>query len=66
LDLDIRLPIALLFVLVGSLLIGYGMLGSAPTGIFEPSFNVNVAWGAVMALFGTILLAAASVSRLRK
>jgi hypothetical protein len=66
LDLDIRLPIALLFVLVGSLLIGYGMLGSAPTGIFEPGFNVNVAWGAVMALFGTILLAAASVSRLRK
>jgi len=66
LDLDIRLPIAFLFVLLGSLLLGYGMLGSAPTGIFEPGFNVNVAWGAVMALFGTILLAAASVSRWRK
>jgi hypothetical protein len=59
LDLDIRLPIAFLFLLVGALLVGYGFLGPAPTGIVQPAINVNVAWGAVMALFGAILLAAA-------
>jgi len=67
LDLDIRLPIASLFLLVGALLIGYGFLGPAPITIVQPpfSFSVNVAWGAVMVLFGAILLAAAKAGRRR-
>ena len=64
-DLDIRLPIACLFLLVGALLIGYGFLGPAPISIVQPPFNVNVAWGAVMVLFGAILLAAAWAGRRR-
>ena len=60
-DLDIRLPIAFLFLLVGTLLVGYGCVGPASTGIVQPPFNVNVAWGTVMALFGAVLLAAAWV-----
>jgi hypothetical protein len=65
LDLDIRLPIACLFLLVGALLIGYGFLGPAPISIVQPPFSVNVAWGAVMVLFGAILLAAAKAGRRR-
>jgi hypothetical protein len=66
LDLDIRVPIAFLFLLLGTLLCGYGVLGTPQTGIVQPGFNVNVAWGAVMALFGAILLAAAWASRQQK
>ena len=65
-DLDIRLPIAFLFLLVGVLLFGYGILGPAPTGIVQPGFNVNVAWGAVMAFFGAILLAVAWAGHRRR
>lgn len=66
-DLDIRLPIACLFLLVGALLIGYGFLGPAPISTVQPpfSFSVNVAWGAVMVLFGAIFLAAAWAGRRR-
>jgi hypothetical protein len=66
LDLDIRLPIAFLFLFLGTILCGYGLLGPAQTGIVQPAFNVNVAWGAVMALFGAILLAAAWPGRQQK
>jgi hypothetical protein len=57
-DLDLRLPIAFLFLLLGTLLIGYGLLGPVPTGVVQPGFNINVAWGAVMVIFGAILLVA--------
>jgi hypothetical protein len=63
LGLDIRLPIAFLFLIVGALLIGYGFLGPAPINIVHPPFNVNLAWGTVMTLFGAILLAAAWAAR---
>ena len=65
-DLDIRLPIACLFLLVGALLIGYGFLGPAPISlVHQLPFSVNVAWGAVMVLFGAILLAVAKAGRRR-
>ena len=59
LDLDIRLPIAVLFLILGTLLCGYGLLDPAPTGVVQSGINVNVAWGTVMMIFGAILLAAA-------
>jgi hypothetical protein len=65
LGLDIRLPIALLFLLLGAFLMGYGFLGPAPSNIVRPPFNVNLAWGVVMTLFGAILLAAAWAGRRR-
>ena len=66
LDLDIRLPIAVLFLLLGTLLSGYGLLGPASTGIVDSGINVNVTWGTVMAFFGAILLAAAWANRNHK
>jgi hypothetical protein len=66
LDLDIRLPIAVLFLLLGTLLCGYGLVGPAQTQIVQPGFNVNLACGAAMALFGAILFAAARAKRQQK
>ena len=65
-DLDIRLPIAVLFLLLGALLCSYGLLDPAPTGIVPSGINVNVAWGTIMMFFGAILLAAAWTSRNHK
>ena len=65
-DLDIRLPIAVLFLFLGTLLCGYGLFGPAPASIVPTGFDVNLAWGAVMTLFGAILFAAAWVSRQQK
>ena len=53
---DIRLIIGLLFTIVGVLLCGYGALG--PRNIYEPSLgiNVNLWWGAVLLVFGVVML----------
>ena len=64
-DLDIRLPIACLFLLVGALLMGYGFLGPAPITVVQLPFSANIAWGSVMVLFGAIFLAAARAGRRR-
>ncbi len=54
--LDIRLPIGLFFSVIGLLLAGYGAFGNK--GIYQRSlgFNVNLAWGAVMLVFGAIMV----------
>jgi hypothetical protein len=55
-NLDIRVPIGILFTIVGLLLAGYG-LASDPT-IYQRSlgYNVNVDWGIVLLIFGIIML----------
>ena len=54
--LDIRLPIGLLFSVIGLLLVGFGAFGDK--GIYQRSLglNVNLAWGAVLLVFGAIML----------
>jgi hypothetical protein len=51
--LDIRAPIGGLFTLLGLMLAGYGLVGSerAASGT-----NVNLWWGAVMVVFGLLML----------
>ena len=51
--LDIRAPIGGLFTLLGLMLAGYGMVGSARA---TSGTNVNLWWGVVMVLFGLIML----------
>ena len=53
--LDIRLPIGLLFAALGLLLLGYGAISDP--AIYERSLgiNVNLIWGAVMAVFGVTM-----------
>ncbi len=55
-SLDLRLPIGLLFTLLGVLLLLYGFV-SDPV-IYETSLgiNVNAWWGVVMTAFGALML----------
>ena len=54
--LDIRLPLGLLFTIIGVLLAGYGLVADA--SIYERSLgiNVNLWWGLAMLLFGAAML----------
>ncbi|MGA8216238.1 MAG: hypothetical protein WB799_21795 [Candidatus Sulfotelmatobacter sp.] len=54
---DIRLPIGLLFVILGLLLAGFGAVSEK--GIYERSLgcNVNLAWGMVLLVFGIVMVA---------
>jgi hypothetical protein len=60
---DIRLPIGLLFLALGLLLAGYGLI-SDPAIYVEHSLglNINLAWGGVMIVFGLVML---GLTRLR-
>jgi len=55
--LDIRLPIGLMFSLVGLLLAGYGL--ASPKDIYDAhslGININLIWGAVLIVFGALML----------
>ena len=56
-QLDIRLPIGLLFLLLGAILVAYGLV-SDPAIYAEHSLNqnVNLVWGTIFALFGAVML----------
>jgi len=61
---DIRLPIGALFLALGLLLIGYGLVSDpAIYRAHSLGVNINLAWGAVMAAFGAIMLALAATAR---
>jgi len=61
--LDIRLPIGLLFSVLGLLLSGFGAFSDK--AIYQPSlgFNVNLAWGIVLLIFGIIMVVFGTRSR---
>ncbi|MBI1740049.1 MAG: hypothetical protein HYR57_04095 [Candidatus Koribacter versatilis] len=54
--LDIRLPIGMLFGMVGALLAAFGALSSR--AIYQRSLgvNVNLLWGIVLLIFGAAML----------
>jgi uncharacterized membrane protein len=56
---DIRLPIGLLFLLVGLLLAAFGIYSGSSEATGSRGLNVNLWWGAVMLVFGLIMLALA-------
>ena len=53
--LDIRLPIGILFTLLGVMLVIFGVAGD-PT-VYQKSLgiNINLIWGAVLAVFGGLM-----------
>jgi len=55
--LDVRVPLGLLFLLLGLILIVFGFT-SDPAIYAQHSLgqNVNLVWGAVFALFGAVML----------
>lgn len=54
--IDVRLPLGALFLVLGLLLAGYGI--TADKAVFAVSLGVNIdlIWGAVMAVFGAAML----------
>jgi hypothetical protein len=63
--LDIRLPIGMMFTLLGALLAVYGLATGSDSEMYSRSLdlNVNLWWGLVLFAFGAIMLAFALLSR---
>jgi len=56
-QLDVRLPMGLLFLALGLILVGYGV--TADKAIYAAHSlgqNVNLTWGVIFALFGSLML----------
>jgi hypothetical protein len=57
-NFDLRLPIGLLFSILGLLLGGFGLLTRGDTEMYRRSlgYNVNLWWGLFLLLFGILML----------
>jgi hypothetical protein len=57
-NLDIRLPIGMMFSLLGALLAIYGFATGSDGDMYKSSLdiNVNLWWGLVLFLFGATML----------
>jgi hypothetical protein len=56
-NFDLRFPIGILFTAYGALLAGYGALTNG-SDIYKKSLgdNINLQWGAVLLVFGLLML----------
>ncbi len=54
--LDVRLPIGLLFFVLGGLLAGFGVFSDPALYQRSLGVNVNLVWGSVLLGFGAIML----------
>jgi hypothetical protein len=54
--LDIRWPIGLMFLLLGAILSGYGVLGDKTIYAQSLGENVNLIWGLILAIFGLLMI----------
>jgi hypothetical protein len=55
-NLDIRLPIGMLFTLIGLILTGYGLVSDPSVYEHSLGYNVNLIWGVVVLAFGIVFL----------
>jgi len=55
---DIRLPIGLMFSLLGAILAVYGLVYASDKKVLEPSLgiNINLWWGLFILAFGIVML----------
>jgi hypothetical protein len=53
---DIRIPIGLMFTILGLLLAVFGLLSDSSIYQRSLGINVNLLWGAVLTVFGVIML----------
>jgi hypothetical protein len=63
--LDIRLPLGLLFTILGLVMGGYGLLEGGEIPGVNGSWNANAGWGAVLLVFGVSMLMLARRARAR-
>jgi hypothetical protein len=54
--LDLRLPIGLMFSIIGALLVVFGMVSDPAIYQRSLGINVNLWWGLVLLVFGLVML----------
>jgi hypothetical protein len=54
-QLDIRLPIGLMFTVIGGMLTVFGLVGDRSGLQRSLGINVNLWWGLVMLIFGVVM-----------
>lgn len=54
-QLDIRLPIGLMFTLLGVLLVVFGLISDSSSFRNSLGININLWWGLVMLVFGVVM-----------
>ncbi len=64
-SLDLRLPIGLLFLMLGALVGVYGLVSDPAIYGASLGINVNLWWGGVMLVFGAVMFVSALV-KMRK
>ena len=66
--LDIRLPIGMMFTLLGALLALYGLATGSDAEMYKSSLdlNINLWWGLVLFVFGAVMLFFALRARFAK
>ncbi len=68
--LDLRIPVGVMFAIMGGLLAGYGVLGDRSIYARSLGININLVWGAVLltaaACFLGLARRAASAKRRRR
>jgi drug/metabolite transporter (DMT)-like permease len=64
-NLDIRIPIGLLFSIIGAILIVFGLMTHSDAEMYRRSLgiNINLWWGLVLLAFGLVMLGLASLAR---
>lgn len=56
-QLDVRLPMGLLFLTLGVILVGHGLTADAAIYMQHSlGHNVNLIWGAIFTVFGGVML----------
>ena len=55
--LDIRIPLGLIFFIIGGIMAVYGIATHGDAAVYERSLgvNLNMGWGLLMALFGAVM-----------
>jgi len=63
--LDIRLPIGLMFSIIGALMSIYGLISGSNKELYERSLNINInlIWGVFLLAFGVWMLSMALKAR---
>ena len=56
-DLDLRVPVGLMFTIFGFILVVVGLVGGPALTEKSLGVNINLWWGVVMLVFGGLMLA---------
>ena len=55
--LDIRIPLGLIFLIIGGIMAAFGFVTHGDAVLYQKSLGVdlNLAWGAIMFVFGAVM-----------